>query len=133
MSEQRRADLICWEPGDVLAFIYTLCYMVMVGAVMYFKIPTENVQIVNTLVTIMSTIQIGIGKYYYDRTRADSIAQRATAVRQSTADTAIQEIAKAAAPVAAAAVAAATGAIAPSAPAAEAGAGDSNTNQEKPR
>jgi hypothetical protein len=107
-----------WEAGDYLAFLYTLGFLFMVGGVMYFAIPEDNVQIVNTLVTIMSTIQIGIGKCYYDRSKADTAVQKSTAVQQAKASSTIQEIAKSApASTAAAAVAAATGAPIPPAPA----------------
>jgi hypothetical protein len=85
-----------WGAGDYLAFVYTIGFLFMVGGVMWLAIPKDNVQIVNTLVTIMSTIQIGIGKCYYDRSKADSAAQKKVAESKVITDAAIIEIAKAA-------------------------------------
>jgi hypothetical protein len=95
-----------WEPGDYLAFLYTVGFLFMVAGVMYLPVPKDNVQIVNTLITIMSTIQIGIGKCYYDRSKADSAVQRSAAVQQAKASFALQEIARSAPASTAAAVAA---------------------------
>lgn len=109
-------DVQRWGPGDHLAIIYTFGYLAMVGAVIWFPIPDANSQMLNTLVTIMSTIQIGIGKCYYDRNRADIAAQKVAAVEQAKSSAVVQEIAKTAAPTAALAVAALRAEPAPPAP-----------------
>lgn len=111
MTEERRIggvdETLRWSPGDMLAVLYTFGYLAMVGAVIYFPIPEDNSQMLNTLVTIMSTIQIGIGKCYYDRNKADIAAQKVAAVELAKSSTTMREIASTAAPVQAAAVAAA--------------------------
>jgi hypothetical protein len=116
--DERRTDVAHddyrWEPGDYLAFLYTVGFLLMVAAIIYYPVPKDNAQLVNTLITIMSTIQIGIGKCYYDRSKADTAVQKSTAVQQAKASSALQEIAIAA--PAAAAVAAATVAPTPPAP-----------------
>ncbi len=96
--DQRAPDPYRWEPGDYLAFLYTLGFLAMVAGVMYITIPDENSQIANTLVTIMSTIQIGIGKCYYDRAKADIAIQKSSAAQQAKSADTIQEIAKKATP-----------------------------------
>lgn len=110
-AEDRRVDSNGWEPGDYLAFVYTMGFLAMVAGVMYFAIPKDNVQIVNTLVTIMSTIQIGIGKCYYDRAKADISMQKSAAVQQAKASSVLQAIAQAAPSVVT--VPAATGTLPP--------------------
>jgi len=98
VTEQRSTDLDPrWEAADVLATIYTLGYLSMVGATMCLSIPEPNQQIVNTLVSLMSAIQLGIGKFYYDGSKADKQAQKAAVVQQARTSSAIQEIAKGAA------------------------------------
>jgi hypothetical protein len=108
--DERRTDVAHddyrWEPGDYLAFLYTVGFLLMVAAIIYYPVPKDNAQLVNTLITIMSTIQIGIGKCYYDRSKADTAVQKSTAVQQAKASSALQEIAIAAPTATAAAVAA---------------------------
>lgn len=102
--EDRRADDRV-DGAYILAILYTLGYLAMMGAMMFVKIPTENREILLTLAGIMSAAQLGIIKYYYDGSKGAEKAQLANVARAAKSDNTIQEIAKAA-PAAALAVAA---------------------------
>ncbi len=111
-SDQRTGSTRKTDVADgayALAVLYTIGYLGMVGALMFFNIPENNRELLIGLVGIMSAAQLGIIKYYYDGSKGAEQSQAANIARSARTDSVVQEIAKAAAPVAAAAVAAATG------------------------
>ncbi len=109
MIERRVSDQIA-EGAYILAIIYTLGFLATIGSLMFMEIPSNNRELLISLVGIMSAAQLGIIKHYYDGSKAADAAQAANIARSSRTEAVVQEIAKAAAPTAAAAVAAATGA-----------------------
>lgn len=68
-----------------LAIVYTLGYLAMVGVLMFFDIPTANREPLLVLIGLMSSIQLGIVKYFYDGTKG---AERAQSAMQQLAQTA---------------------------------------------
>lgn len=106
MDERRSTDQV--EGAYALAILYTLGYLLMMGALMFVTIPVANREILLTLAGIMSAAQLGIIKYYYDGSKGAEKAQAAGIARAARTDTTLQEIAKAAPAVA---VAAATGSV----------------------
>jgi Na+/H+-translocating membrane pyrophosphatase len=105
MEDRRVVDQI--EGAYILAILYTLGYLGMMGSLMFVPIPEANKELLLTLAGIMSAAQLGIIKYYYDGSQGAAKAQIANIARASHADVVIQDIAKAAPSVAAAVVAAA--------------------------
>lgn len=81
----------------VLAILYTLGYLSMMGALMVLNIPENNRELLLTLVGIMSAAQLGIIKFYYDGSQGAQAAQVANIARSAKNETALQEIAKVAA------------------------------------
>ena len=95
MNEQlpeRRACIV--EGAYALALLYTLGYLLMMGALMFVNIPENNRELLLTLAGIMSAAQLGIIKHYYDGSRIAETAQIANIGRARTADAVIQDIAK---------------------------------------
>lgn len=86
------------EGAYALAVLYTIGYLLMVGALMFFEIPTNNRELLIGLVGIMSAAQLGIIKHYYDGSKGAEAAQIANIARASRTDAAIQEIAVKSAP-----------------------------------
>lgn len=81
------------EGAYALAVLYTIGYLLMVGALMFFEIPTNNRELLIGLVGIMSAAQLGIIKHYYDGSKGAENAQIANIARASRTDAVIQEIA----------------------------------------
>lgn len=106
-AHQRAADCD-FDGAYVLAILYTLGYLGMVGALMFVPVPEDNRDILLPLIGIMSAVQLGIIKYYYDGSKGAEKAQTANIVRASRTDAVVQELAKTAPLTAAAAVAAAS-------------------------
>lgn len=86
------------EGAYALAVLYTIGYLLMVGALMFFEIPTNNRELLIGLVGIMSAAQLGIIKFYYDGSKVAESAQMANIARSAKTDSVIQEIAKTATP-----------------------------------
>lgn len=78
----------------VLAILYTVGYLAMMGALMFCEIPTSNRELLMTLAGIMSAAQLGIIKYYYDGSQGAQQAQVANIARSAKTDITLQEIAK---------------------------------------
>lgn len=96
ITGERRA---CQMQGAyALAVLYTVGYLAMVGALMFFEIPTNNRELLIGLVGIMSAAQLGIIKHYYDGSKGAENAQIANIARASRTDEVLQEIAKTTAP-----------------------------------
>jgi len=64
--DERRSDSQPPDGAYFLAVLYTLGYLGMMAALMFFNIPENNRELMLTLVGIMSAAQLGIIKYYYD-------------------------------------------------------------------
>ena len=108
MAEERRAvDQV--EGAYVLAILYTVGFLGLIFCLLYIEIPTNNRELLLTLIGIMSAAELGIIKFFYDGSQGAQKAQIANISRAVRTDAVIQEIAKAAPVTAAAAVAAATG------------------------
>ena len=103
-----------YDGAYILAILYTLGYLAMVGLLMFFEIPQNNREVLLTLVGIMSAAQLGIIKFFYDGTQGQVKSQAANIARAARTESALQEIAKTV-PVAAA-VAAAAAPVAPVVP-----------------
>jgi len=78
----------------ILAILYTIGYLSIMGALLFVEIPNSNREIFLSLIGIMSAAQLGIIKYYYDGTKAAESTQKAGMASRAQADTVIQEIAK---------------------------------------
>ena len=107
-NEDRRIQDMKIEGAYGLAILYTLGYLTLVGALMFFDIPANNRELLISLVGIMSAAQLAIIKYYYDGSKAAQQAQQTSSVRAAKNEEVIQTLAKTAPATAAAAVAAAT-------------------------
>jgi len=105
----RRIDDTKNEGAYALAILYTVGYLGVVGALMFFEIPAGNKDILLSLFGIMSAAQLGIIKFFFDGSRGAQQAQQANIQRSIRSDTIVQDMAKNAPATAAAAVAAATG------------------------
>lgn len=88
-------DRRMYDGAYALAVLYTLGYLGMVGALMFFEIPENNRELLIGLVGIMSAAQLGIIKHFYDGSRVAETAQIANIARASRTDAVLQEIAKA--------------------------------------
>lgn len=108
MDEKRRAEDAPQWSRDALAILYTLGYLGMMGALMFFKIPEDNEKLLFTLAGIMSGAQLGIIKYYFDGSKGAEAAQQANIARSARTDSVVAGIAAQAPAVAAAVVANAT-------------------------
>ncbi len=95
VGDRRKCQI---EGAYALAVLYTLGYLLMVGALMFFEIPQNNRELLIGLVGIMSAAQLGIIKHYYDGSKGQETAQIANIARASRTDAAIQDIAKAVTP-----------------------------------
>lgn len=104
MEGERRTDSV--EGAYLLAILYTVGYLGMMGALMFFNIPENNRELLLTLVGIMSAAQLGIIKYYYDGSKGADKVQAANMARSVKSEAVVQEIAKTAPTATAAAVAA---------------------------
>lgn len=90
----RRACQI--EGAYALAVLYTLGYLGMVGALMFFEIPANNRELLIGLVGIMSAAQLAVIKHYYDGSKVAETAQIANIARAAKSEAVLQDIAKAA-------------------------------------
>lgn len=123
MIEQREERLRTPDQSEgayILAILYTLGYLGMMAALMFVEIPTNNRELLLTLVGIMSAAQLGIIKFYYDGSQAAVKAQSANIVRAARNEGALQEIAKSV-PSVAAVAATAVPAVTPAPPNPETG------------
>jgi hypothetical protein len=103
--EERRFDQQL-DGAYGLAILYTIGYLMLIGALMLINIPENNRELLISLVSIMSAAQLGIIKYYYDGSKAADRVQNANIARSVRSEAVVQEIAKTAQPSTAAAVAA---------------------------
>ncbi len=109
MAEEFRAtDVPSQGSRDSLAILYTLGYLAMMGALMFFGLPVDNKEVFLTLVGIMSGAQLSIIKYYFDGSKGAEAAQQANIARSARTDSVVAGIAAQAPAVAAAVVANAT-------------------------
>lgn len=93
MDFKRSTDQIQENGAYALAILYTLGYLLMMGALMFVTIPTENREILLTLAGIMSAAQLGIIKYYYDGSKSTDKVQQASIARAVRVDARLQDIA----------------------------------------
>lgn len=113
MSENRTDALRSSDQAHgayALAILYTLGYIGMVGSLMFFEIPEGNRELLISLGSIMSAVQLGIIKHYYDSTKGAEQAQVASIARSSRNEGTLNELAKVTPEKLAAAVVAASGA-----------------------
>jgi hypothetical protein len=109
MTEERRLLDQINVPLDgayALAILYTIGYLVLVGALMLVNIPENNRELLISLVSIMSAAQLGIIKYYYDGSKSADKVQSANIARSVRSEAVVQQIAQTAPAATAAAVAA---------------------------
>jgi len=93
---------------DGLAMMYTLGYLAMMAALMFFTVPEANEKLLYTLAGIMSGAQLAIIKFYFDGSKGSETATTANIARAARTDGALQEIAKTVPAAAALAAAGAT-------------------------
>ncbi len=105
MEENRVTDEITCTARDGLAIIYTLGYLAMMYVLTQWAVPAANEKLLYTLAGIMSSIQLGVIKYYFDGTRGAEAAQQANIARAARTDGVVAGIASSAPAVAAAVVA----------------------------
>lgn len=86
---ERRANANPLDIAGALAGLYTLSYMVMVGLLFFISIPPDNKDLVNTLVGIMSAVQMAIIQFYFGSSKNAEATQRAVAQRQERTETAL--------------------------------------------
>lgn len=99
------------EGAYALSILFTMGYLGLLGALMFFEIPANNRELFLTLIGVMSAAELGIVKYYFDGSKGAQVAQQASIARSIKNDAIVQDIAKASPATTAAAVAAATGAV----------------------
>ena len=92
--DRRLSDTPLGDATRIVAILYIVGYIGMVGALLFLEIPDNNKEIVIALVAIMSTVQTGIISYYFGSSRNAEVAQKATIIARERSDDAIQSIAK---------------------------------------
>lgn len=102
MSEERRANPNPMDISGALAALYTIAYMVMVGLLFFVSIPAENKDLINTLVGIMSAVQMAIIGFFFGSSKNAEATQRATEQRSARTESVLQETIRAVPKVAAA-------------------------------
>ncbi|MCR4331685.1 MAG: hypothetical protein NUV34_03120 [Sulfuricaulis sp.] len=95
MELRRATDHGLADGAYILAILYTIGYLVLIGALMLVDIPSNNRELLISLVSIMSAAQLGIIKYYYDGSKAADKVQTANIARSLKSEAVVQEIAKA--------------------------------------
>lgn len=95
MEERRVGDTKWCDIACVIAILYTIGYFLLVWKLMSSAIPTENKDIVNALIGILSVIQSGIVQYYFGGSKSADVSQRAAIDGRAKADAAIQTVATA--------------------------------------
>lgn len=105
--EERRANPNPFDIAGVLAILYTIGYLVMVGMLYFITIPEANKEPLLQLFGLMSAIQMALIAFYFGSSRNAEATQRAIEQRQGRAEAVVQKIAETV-PVAAAVAAAAT-------------------------
>lgn len=85
-----------FDTAGVLATLYTLGYLCMVGLLFFIEIPPANKEPLLTLFGLMSAIQMSLIAFYFGSSKTGEATQRALEQRQGKADAVMQEIAKAA-------------------------------------
>lgn len=108
MTTERRKAKIEWDVPAVLALIFIMGFFANLMAMQLWAIPEDNVNIITTMMTNVTTIMTVIASFYYGYSKGAQTAQQASDVRKANTDVVLQDIAKNSAPVAAAAAAAAT-------------------------
>jgi len=104
--EERRAPLPETSAArDGLAIIYTMGYLAMMYILTQAPVPEANEKLLYTLAGIMSSIQLGVIKYYFDGSKGAEAAQQANIARSARTDSVVAGIASQAPAVAAAVVA----------------------------
>lgn len=94
MSEERRANPNPLDIGGVLAILYTIVYFAMVGLLFFKSIPPENKDLINTLVGIMSAVQMAIIQWVFGSSKNAEAQQRSSEQRQGRAESVVQKIAE---------------------------------------
>jgi len=56
----------------ILALSYTLGYFTILAFVFFSKIPPENANVLNTLLGVLSTVQVGIINYYFGSSKGSA-------------------------------------------------------------
>lgn len=92
MTEERRANPNPMDIAGVLAILYTVGYLVMVGFLFFIKIPVENKDPMLQLFGLMSAIQMALISFYFGSSKAAEATSRALAQRQGRTDAVMQEI-----------------------------------------
>lgn len=110
VPERRANDTPAGDTARILAILYTLGFIGMVGALLIVNVPPDNKDIVISLVSIMATVQVGIVNFYFGSSKNAEVSQKAAIVAKDKADSSLQVIAKAAAPTASQGADQATGA-----------------------
>jgi len=75
-STRRATDRV--EGRYVLAVLYTFGFLALIGALLFLEVPTNNREMLLTLIGLMSAAQLGIIKYYYDGAKSSSEARART-------------------------------------------------------
>lgn len=110
MADERRANPNPFDIAGILAILYTIGYLVMVGFLYFVEIPLSNKDPLLQLFGLMSAIQMALIGFYFGGSKQVEATQRATEQSKARAETVVQEIAKTVPAAAVAAAAAATGA-----------------------
>ena len=98
-DDRRTGDALRENTGAIIAILYTLGFFSMVGALLFFDVPTDNHDIMLSLAGSMTTIQVGIVGYYFGSSKNAEVSQKAAIAAKEKADTSLQVIAaKAATP-----------------------------------
>ena len=113
-TEERRTNPNPFDIAGVLAILYTIGYLVMVGLLYFVGIPLANKDPLLQLFGLMSAIQMALIGFYFGGSKQVEATQRAAEQSKARAETVVQEIAKTV-PIAAAVAAgtAAAGTVTP--------------------
>jgi hypothetical protein len=94
MSEERRriGDFIHeWYARDILAVLYTIGYLVMVGMLFLIEIPEDNEKPLLQLLGLMSAIQMSLVAYYYGSSKNAESSQQLIAESKERTDSVLRE------------------------------------------
>lgn len=96
--ERRLTDVATGDTSRILAILYTVGFFGLVLSLMWREVPPANKEAILLLLGMLGVAQTGIIKFFFDGSKTGELGQRAVLVGKEKADTALQEIAKAAAP-----------------------------------